>query len=173
MPSRLVGDASDRETPGVPDGWAEVDRVGGVRQVFALHDEDPHALTQVRVAHGLSVVPPPGHVASLHGGMAATGMLDQSAADPGQSTLGGCGPGGIVLHHGVVVHVGHGASLVRVQSEIGEVADHDRLEVHHEVTAQSRVVQSRHQKEPGVSMAPPATMTILASIDRSTPSAPM
>ena len=107
--------------------------------------------------------------------MAAPGMLDQSAADPGQSTLGGSGPRGIVLHHGVVVHVGHRAPLVRVQAQIGEVADHDRLEVHHEVTRPSAGWSSPDiRSSRGVSMAPPATMTILASMRRvSTPSAPM
>ena len=139
VPSRLVSDAGDRETASIPDGRAEVDRVGGVRQVFALHDEDPHALTQVRVAHGLCVVSAPGHVASLHGGMAAPGMLDQSAAYPGQSPLGGSGPRGIVLHHGVVVHMGHRPALVAVHA-FGKDPDDEGLKVDHEVPAHERMV---------------------------------
>ena len=55
---------------------------------------------------------------------------------------------GVVLHHGVVVHVGDRAPLVGVQVQRREVPDHDRLEVHHEVAAERRVLEPRQQEQP-------------------------
>ena len=53
----------------------------------------------------------------------------------------------VVLHHGVVVHVGDGPALVGVQAQVREVADDDGLEVHHQVAAEGRVLQTGEQED--------------------------
>ncbi len=145
--ARLVRHPGHGKAAGVADGRAQVDRVGGVGQVLALHDEGPHALAQVRLAHGLGVVAAPGRVARLHDRQASPAVLDQAAAEPREAGSGRGLPRAVVLDHGVVVHVGDGAALVRVQPHGREVPDDDGLEVHHQVLAERRVVQPREEEE--------------------------
>ena len=74
-------------------------------------------------------------------------MLDQAPAEPWEARAGRRRPGAVVLHHGVVVHMGDGASLVGVQPHGREVPDDDGLEVHHEVLAERRVVEPREEEK--------------------------
>ena len=145
--ARLVGDPRHREAPRVADGRAEVDRVGGVRQVLPLHDERPHLLAEVRVAHRLRVATAPRRVTRLHDGQPAAAVLDQAAPEPRQTRAEGRFPRRLVLHHGVVVHVRHGAPLVGVQTQLREVPDDDRLEVAHQVPTEGGVLHAREEED--------------------------
>ena len=53
---RAVGDPTGGQAPGVADGRVEVDAVGGLGQVLALHGEHPQPVAQRRVPHGRAVV---------------------------------------------------------------------------------------------------------------------
>ena len=55
--------------------------------------------------------------------------------------------GRLVLHHGVVVDVGHGPALVADGGEGRRSADHDGLEVHHQVATERGVVAARQEQE--------------------------
>ena len=145
--ARLVGDPRHREAPDVPYRRAQVDGVGGVGQILALHDEGPHALAQVRLAHGLGVATAPRRVACLHDRQPAATVLDEATSEPRQPCAEGRLPRALVLHHGVVVHVGDRPPLVRVQEQVREVPDDDRLEVAHQVATEGRVLEPREEQD--------------------------
>src|ERR1019366_6340326 len=95
--SGLVGDAGHRKAPGVADRRAEIDRVGGIRQGFTLHDEEPPVLAHLGVPHSGRVLTSPGQMAGLTDGKSTTRVLYQATTDPRKVRLGCGGARTIIL----------------------------------------------------------------------------
>ena len=89
---------------------------------------------------------PPRIELRLHDRQAGPAMLDEAAADPRQSRFRRGGTRRVVDDHGVVVHVRHGPTLVAVHA-LGEDADDEGLEVHHEIPAHQGMVDPRQQQQ--------------------------
>jgi hypothetical protein len=110
----------------------EIDAVGRLREIFALDGEGPHAVAHPGVEHLARVRGARRREHCLDDRAAATAVLDDSGPEVGESVRLCVRSHVGVDQHVVVVQVRDRASSVRVQPE-WERADHERLEVIHEV----------------------------------------
>ena len=114
---RGVGHPPGREAPGVTHRRVEVDAVGGLGQVLALHGEHPQPLPERRVPHRRAVVRAGRRRSGLLDRLAGAAVLDETAAYPGQAGLAGGGGAGVVADDVVVVGAGHERPRIAVQAE--------------------------------------------------------
>ena len=113
----------------------------------------------------LGVEPAPGRVARRHDRQAAAAVLDQAAAEPRQPRPARGLARPLVLHHGVVVHVG---DRTGPSAGAGAWSGKCPTTIVWKCTMRCRPSAGCSRPESsrmrGVSIAPPATMTSLASI---------
>ena len=119
-----------------------------LRQVFALDGERPHAVAHLRVEHLARVRDAGRREHRLDDRAAAAAVLDDARPEVGEAVLLRERAHVVVDDHVVVVQVRHRAAAVPVQPE-RERADHERLEVVHEIAADEigRVRDLRAQQQ--------------------------
>ncbi len=147
MVARLVRHPGHRESPRIPHGRIEIDPVGGIGKILALHNEGPQAPSYRRGGHHLRVVLPPREVLGLHDGQPSPTVLDEPTPDPGKAGFGRRRLRRLVTHDHVVVDVGDRSTPLAVGPK-GHGAGGDGLEVGHQVTADEWMVEVGKQQEP-------------------------
>ena len=146
---RRVGDPAGREAPRVAHRRVEVDAVGRLGQVLALHREHPEPVAQRRVAHRRRVVRARAVDERLLTGWPAPPCSTTPPRIHGSPAAAGRGPLRVVADDEVVVGAVTAPAPLAVQPE-REGADRERLEVVHEVAADEvgRVAEALAQQQP-------------------------
>ena len=145
---RGIGDSTGGEAVDVAHARVEVDAVRRDREVLSLHGEHGHAVAGHRLEHHLGVERTVREVHPLHHGMPGRAVLDDPTAEVGETGIVRRGPRRVVGDDRVVHQVRHRAAPVAVEAE-REHAEHEGLEVEHEVAADDvGVAEARSQEQP-------------------------